>query len=112
MRDHARLLSIAAVEAVEEVDTITRRPEVLDTLTTLANTPELPRIMERVAPGVMSDPATEVSQLADALAPYRERPLDDAPELVERLAFIAWVLRHAESDDQPTTDSPTLTLVA
>jgi hypothetical protein len=110
MRDHARILSIVATEAVEEPDTIARRPEVLDALASLSKDYDLPDVVDRISPGAMSNPAADVAWLAAALAPYRGRPLDDAPELVEKLAFLAWVLNQAVSDDQPTSDSAALTL--
>ena len=111
MRDHARILSIVASEAVGEPDAVSRRPEVIDTLVTLSRDPHLRDIVEGVAPGVLPDPATDLAQLADALAPYRERPLDDAPELVERLALVAWILAQATSDSRTTERSPALSSV-
>jgi hypothetical protein len=112
MRDHARVLSLAAAEAVGEPDTITRRPEIIDALLSLSSDPALADTVERVAPSALGpDPVSEVKRLADALAPYRECPLDDAPELVERLLLVAWLLNKAISDDQPTSETPALTAV-
>jgi hypothetical protein len=109
MRAHARLLSIAAAEAVGEPDTISRRPEVIDALSALADDPAFAEAVERVAPLAMSDPQGEAARLAQELAPYRTEPLDDAPELIERLAFVAWALNAALGAEQ-AVESPALTV--
>ena len=111
MRDHARILTIAAREAIGEPDTIERRPEVIDSLMALAGDPALPEATQRVAPGRLNDPGSEMRRLAEDLTPYRDRRLDDAPELVERLLFVAWLLNEAVKDDQPTSEIPALTTV-
>jgi hypothetical protein len=89
------LLARAAVEAAEEPDTIMRRPEVIDVLEDLADQNDVRGIFERVTPGLIVDPEAWVRALAQALAPFRNEPLDDQPELVGRLALVAWILQSA-----------------
>lgn len=89
------LLATAAVEAAEEPDTIMRRPEVIDVLEDLADQDDLHDVFERVTPGLIADPEAWVRTLAQALAPFRQEPLDDQPELVGRLALVAWILQSA-----------------
>lgn len=100
----ARLLSLAATEAVEEPDTISRRPEVVDVLADLAKHEELPEAFARAVGGAVTDPSAYVGALSQALAPYVDAPLDDAPELIEGLAIVAWVLERAASDEGPAPD--------
>ena len=99
MRDYARILSIAAVEAVEESDTISRRPEAIKALRALAEDSHFPETIERAVPGAMTDPAQEARDLAAALEPFRHVPLEE-PELIERLAFFAWALSRALTPTQ------------
>ncbi|MDA0184114.1 hypothetical protein OJ997_27645 [Solirubrobacter phytolaccae] len=103
MDHHARILSTAAAEAVGEPDVIARRPEVIEMLRELASDPELPSAVARVVPEVFANIRGELEQLADELEPYRTEPLDDSPELVERLALIAWALQRA-NDTQATSE--------
>ncbi len=105
--DSTRIIATVATEAVEEPDAIARHPEIVDVLASLSTDAALCEAMERAAPGVMLDPAAYV-QLADALGPYRQIPLDDAPELVQALAFLAWVLERAVADTQPTSETAAL----
>jgi hypothetical protein len=106
----ARLLQLAAVEAVEEPDVIARRPEVIDLLEEMASDERIGVTLERVTQGRVDDPASYMRALAQALRPFRDAPLDDAPQLVEALGFVAWVVRHA-TDDQPTAETPAVALV-
>jgi hypothetical protein len=107
MEDHAHVLSIAAAEAVGEPDVISRRPNVIDALRELADDGNLRAEIARVAPEVFQDVNVEAAELADALEPYTARPLDDAPQLVERLALIAWALQRV-ADRQTTSEFPAL----
>jgi hypothetical protein len=110
MNDHARVLSLAAAEAVGEPDTIGRRPEALDVLDALSTDPSLLSAIESVAPGVLgTDPAAEIKRLAEDLATYRDRPLDDAPELIEKLLLVAWLVRQACESGEPTTERSLVT---
>lgn len=93
----ARFLCLVAGEATEEPDTIQRHPEVVDVLLRLAGSASLPAIFERVIPGVVADPAGYVRSLAELVAVYRNEPLDDAPEVVEGLALVAWIVEAATS---------------
>ncbi len=84
-----QVLSLAATEAVEETDVIERHPEVVDILAQLAEYEGLADLFD-IRNG--HEPAAYLSALAEALSPYRHAPLDDAPELVEGLAFVASTL--------------------
>jgi hypothetical protein len=92
---NVELLAVAAAEVAEEPDTIIRRPEVIEALEALADQGDFVEALERITPGLIEDPQTWIRSLADALAPYREQPLDDDPSLVARLALVAWVLQSA-----------------
>jgi hypothetical protein len=81
-----------------------RRPEVVDVLNELAEAP-LTEVFQRMVPGVAVDAESCVRALAQALVAYRDEPLDDAPELVEGLAFVAWVLQGAAAGREPS-ESP------
>lgn len=97
----ARLLRLVACEAVEEPDTIARRPEVIDLLEQLSRDDRITSTLELVTQGQVDDPAAYIRAVAQALRPYRDIPWDDAPQLVEAVGFLAWVTGRA-ADDQPT----------
>lgn len=101
----AQILRVSAMEAVEEPDTIARRPEVIDVLEALARDAQFCAALARFSDGRVSDPASYLRALSQALIPYRDTPLDDAPELVEALASVAQALAKA-LDEQPTSDTP------
>lgn len=105
-----RILRLVATEASEEPDTIARRPEVIDLLAEMADDPRVAEALERVTRGQVENPSAYVGALADALRPYRDAPLDDAPHLVEALAFMALVSSRIE-DGQPTSEMAAVALV-
>ncbi len=84
----AQLIRLVAWEASEEPDAIARHPEVVGVVAALAGDADLPAMFGSNG----HDPAAFVAALADGLAPYRERPLTDAPELIEGLATLATAL--------------------
>ena len=101
-----QFIGLVAMEAAEESDAIERHPQVIDVLTDLADEPGL-----RDAFGANGhDPAAFVTALAEGLAPYRREPLDEAPELVEGLAFIAGTIREAVDGDHAATDAGPVTV--
>jgi hypothetical protein len=95
----ASILSISAIEAAEEPDAIERRPEIVDLLEQVADRDDLGEVFERVIPGLIEHPDGFLRTLAQDLAPFRSAPLEDAPELVLRLAFVAKVFQVADSLD-------------
>jgi hypothetical protein len=106
----AQLLGRVAAEAAEEPDTIMRHPEVVDLLESMADDAVTAEQLSRVVPRALNEPSAYLHSLAGALAPYRDGPLDDAPELVEGLAFVAWVVERIAQDEQPTGSIPALAL--
>jgi hypothetical protein len=93
----ASILSLVAIEAAEEPDAIERNPEVVDLLEEAADWNDLVELFERVIPGVLDRPDDFLRALARELAPFRSVPLDDAPEVVLRLALVARVFQLADS---------------
>lgn len=83
-----QLLREVAVEAVEEPDVIARHPDVIDALNVIAAY----RGLNDHFGGNGHDPNGFAAALAEGLVPYREAPLDDNPEIVQQLAFLAWAL--------------------
>jgi hypothetical protein len=106
----SRLLRLVAVEASEEPDTIARRPEVIDLLEELARDDQITSTLERVTQGRVDNPAAYFRAVAQALRPYRDAPFDDAPQLVEAVGFLGWVVGRV-ADDQPTAETPAVALV-
>jgi hypothetical protein len=90
------LISVVAAEAPEESDVISRHPEVIDALTALASYDHLNNHFG----GNGHDPNAFAAALAEGLAPYRDIPLDDNPELVQHLAFLAWALQAERSPNE------------
>lgn len=85
----ARFIGLVATEAVDESDAIERHPEIIGLLSELSEQPDLNQLFG----GNGHDPAAFVKALAEGLAPYRDAPLIEAPELVEGLALLAQTLR-------------------
>lgn len=83
------LVSVVAAEAPEEPDVVARHPEVIEALTALA---EYDSLNDHFG-GNGHDPNAFAAGLAEGLTPYRETPLDDNPELIQGLAFLAWALQ-------------------
>jgi hypothetical protein len=94
--DQVRLLGVVAAEAVEEPDAVARHPEVIDALSVLAQFDDLNAYFG----GNGHDPNAFAAALAEGLAPYRELPLDDNPELIQNLAFMAWALQKQRTPDE------------
>jgi hypothetical protein len=86
----ARFIGLVALEAADESDAIERHPEVIDVLTELSEREGLGESLGSNG----YDPAAYAKALAEALAPYRQEPLTDAPELVFGLANLAAMLKH------------------
>ena len=84
----ARLIRLVAWEASEEPDAIARHPEVVGVVADLAQNADFPALFGSNG----HNPAAFVTALAEGLAPYREQPLTDAPELIEGLAILATAL--------------------
>ena len=99
--EEARLLQLVATEAVEEPDAISRHPEVVDVVSALANRDGLNALFGNNG----HDPAAFATALAEGLAPYRDRPLTDAPELIEALALLAVALKGEYVDEPVHTPS-------
>jgi hypothetical protein len=88
-----RLVSLAATQAVEEPDTITRHPEVVPILRELSQHDELAELFAKGNGHIEAlDPAAYVGALSEALMPYLDGPLDD-PELLGELALLASILQ-------------------
>lgn len=94
----AALIGLVATEAVEEPDAVARHPEVIDVVAGLA---EHPDELNSLFGGNGHDPAAFVTALANGLVPYKDEPLDDAPELIEGLAVLAMALR----GERPATEA-------
>lgn len=88
-QEQVKLLSVVASEAADEPDVIARHPEVIDVLVELSGYEHLNDHFG----GNGHDPNGFAAALAEGLTPYREVPLDDNPELVQQLAFLAWALQ-------------------
>ena len=91
-----QLLRIVASEAVEEPDVITRHPEVIDALKLIASYDKLNDHFG----GNGHDPNRFAAALAEGLVPYQVVPLDDNPEIVQQLAFLAWALEAVRSPEE------------
>lgn len=94
--EHVQLLSLVAAESVDEPDVISRRPEVIDALTAIAGYEHLNDHFG----GNGHDPNGFAAALVEGLAPYRDRPLDDNPEMVQSLTFLAWALQEQRSAEE------------
>lgn len=94
--NEVRLIREVAVEAVEEPDVIHRHPEVIDALNVIAAYQGLNDHFG----GNGHDPNGFAAALAEGLAPYREAALDDNPEIVQQLAFLAWALEAERSPEE------------
>ena len=94
--EKVQLLSLVAEEAVDEPDVICRRPEVIDALGALAGYDRLNDYFG----GNGHDPNGFAAALAEGLEPYRSRLLDDNPEMVQSLAFLAWALQEQRSAEE------------
>jgi hypothetical protein len=92
--EKAQFIALVATEAADESDAIERHPEIVDVLTDLSHYAEVPGLFG--ANG--HDPVAFLKALAEGLAPYRTRPLEEAPELVNGLALVAQTLRHGVSN--------------
>jgi hypothetical protein len=99
--DEARLVGLVACEAVEEPDTVARRPEVVEVVAGLAGREGLNALFGSNG----HDPDAFVTALAAGLQPYKELPLED-PEVVENMAVLAVALRGEYNLDHPATRSP------
>jgi hypothetical protein len=97
LTEHARTVSMVASEAVEETDTIERRPEIVDLLVAMSEN-GIGAALQRADPDELVDPTAYLRELAEALRPYQHAPLDDAPDLVERLAHVAVALNRVASE--------------
>jgi hypothetical protein len=95
-KERVQLLRLVAAEAVEEPDVITRHPEVIDALREIAGYESLNDYFG----GNGHDPNGFAAALADGLVPFRVAPLDDNPELVQQLAFLAWALEAERSPEE------------
>jgi hypothetical protein len=95
-KEKVQLLRLVATEAVEEPDVISRRPEVIDALREIAGYERLNDYFG----GNGHDPNGFASALADGLAPFQAAPLDDSPELVQQLVFLAWALEAERSPSE------------
>jgi hypothetical protein len=95
--EQVQLLSLVAAEAVDEPDVIARRPEIIDALTMLA---EYEHLNNNYFGGNGHDPNGFAAALAEGLVPYRTRPLDDNPEMVQSLVFLAWALQEQRSPEE------------
>ncbi|MFT3864586.1 MAG: hypothetical protein QM729_09965 [Solirubrobacterales bacterium] len=94
--EEVRLLRVVAAEAVEEPDVIARHPDVIDALNVIAS---YDRLNDHFG-GNGHDPNGFAAALAEGLAPYREAPLDDDPEIVQQLVFLAWALETERSPEE------------
>jgi hypothetical protein len=86
----AQFIAQVAREAVDEADAIARHPEIVDVLLELSQEPEL--LIEQFG-DTGPDPASFVQALAEGLTPYRQAPLEEAPELITGLALVAEALQ-------------------
>lgn len=84
----AQLVSRVALEIVDEPDTVSRRPEVVETVASLAGREGLNDLFG----GNGHDPDAFVTALAAGLRPYTELPLTE-PELVEGVSLLAVALQ-------------------
>lgn len=90
IQESADLIARVAQEASEEPDAIEQHPEVVDVLRGLAGEQQ----HLHVAFGSNGhDPVAFVKALADGLEIYRNQELEDAPELIDGLGFLAATLR-------------------
>jgi hypothetical protein len=85
--NEAQLVGRVAVEVIDEPDTISRRPEVVDVVAGLAGRPGLNHLFG----GNGHNPDAFVVALASGLRPYTELPLED-PDLVEHIGTLAAAL--------------------
>lgn len=94
-RQHqAEFIARVAHEASEEPDAIEQHPEIVDVLRGLTDDGD----HLYVAFGANGhDPVAFVNALADGLEVYRNRELEDAPELIDGLGFLASTLREHEA---------------
>jgi esterase/lipase superfamily enzyme len=84
----ASLVVQVAQEAVDEPDVVSRHPEVVDTVASLAGRSELSDLFGENS----HDPDAFVTALAEGLRPYVEIPLED-PQIVESISVLAAVLQ-------------------
>lgn len=92
----ATFIGKVASEAAEESDAIQRNPEIIDVLGEIA---EFQGLNQRFG-GNGHDPNAYVAALAVGLAPFREQPMEEEPELVQSLGFLSWVLETQRSPDE------------
>jgi hypothetical protein len=90
------LVSVVAAEATEEPDAVARHPEVIDALNALAGYDGLNDHFG----GNGHNPNGFAAALAKGLAPYRDAPLDDNPDLIQGITFLAWVLQGDRSPEE------------
>jgi hypothetical protein len=100
--ERVHLLSVVAAEATEEPDVISRRPEIIDALIDLSTYEGLNNYFG----GNGHDPSGFAKALAQGLEPYKVRPLDDNPEMIQGLAFLAWALQAERSEDELVAMQP------
>ena len=90
LQTDAEFIAQVAYEASEEPDAIEQHPEIVDVLRGLTEDGE----QLHVAFGTNGhNPVAFVTALADGLEPYRTEELEDAPELIDGLGFLAAALR-------------------
>jgi hypothetical protein len=89
---HAAILAVTAREAAEELDAVREHPQVIDALRELGGYDRLGDVLNGAAG---DDPRGYVRSLADDLEPFREKLMDDEPELVERLITVAAAVQRA-----------------
>lgn len=92
----ANFIGRVASEAAEESDAIQRNPEIIDVLDEIAG---FQGLNGRFG-GNGHDPNAYVAALSVGLAPYREQPMEEQPELVQSLGFLSWVLETQRSPDE------------
>lgn len=95
--ESSRVLALVAVEAAEEPDAIARHPEVFEVLDELMEWSEIDGLFERVIPGSIPDAVGYLRSVSESLRPFATAPLSDAPEVVEQLALVSWVVQTAAS---------------
>lgn len=93
--EHVAIIAEVASQAVEESDAIERNPEVLASLHELSDCPQLKEHFPEE-----THPQEYLLAIADGLTTYLKEPLEDDPELVQSLGFIAWALQEQRSPEE------------
>ena len=89
LADKANFIGFVASEAADNPGAIAQHPEIVDVLRDLTSV----NGFKESFGGNGHDPDAYVEALAEALTPYQQTLMDDAPELVVDLGFLAWTLK-------------------